>query len=272
MLSPPPDSSSAQQKTNSFNHILESIFSYDGNIMLAAIISLLVVILFILLLHLYGKWFLAQSHNRRRRSVSVSHVLNPSRFHHFRTFTLDSTTSSTNFPSYPTIGLDASIISSIPLFVYKSGEQKQDLECVICLSMFEDKDVGRDLPKCGHAFHVECIDMWLNSHSDCPICRAPVALDASTKVVPVNSSDDVSGDLPEIILDELDMMNGSFSASSEVTIEVIDSSTDVVTADDSSSRSSLSSSSLGDALRRMLSSNRSERKVFPSSHVDAPEP
>ncbi|KAK6927102.1 6-phosphofructo-2-kinase [Dillenia turbinata] len=259
MLNPPPDSSSAKKKTNSFNHKLESIFSYDGNIMLAAIISLLVVILLILLLHLYAKCFLAQSHNRRRRSVSVSYVLNPSRFHHFHTFTLDSTTSSRNFSSYPTKGLDASIISSIPLFVYKSREQKQDLECVICLSMFEDKDVGRDLPKCGHAFHVECIDMWLHSHSNCPICRAPVVLDSTTKVVPVNSSADVDGDLPEMVLDELDLMNGSFSAPSDVTIEVVDSSTNVVTADDLSSRSSLSSSSLGDALRRMLSSNRSER-------------
>ena len=27
------------------------------------------------------------------------------------------------------------------------------------------------LPNCKHMFHVECIDMWLNSNTTCPICR-----------------------------------------------------------------------------------------------------
>ncbi|XP_030543737.1 RING-H2 finger protein ATL78-like [Rhodamnia argentea] len=46
-----------------------------------------------------------------------------------------------------------------------------DAECIICLSEFATNDLVRILPKCHHAFHVQCIDKWLNSHSSCPTCR-----------------------------------------------------------------------------------------------------
>jgi E3 ubiquitin-protein ligase ATL41 len=36
-------------------------------------------------------------------------------------------------------------------------------------------ELVRRLPACKHLFHVDCIDMWLHSHSTCPICRAVVA-------------------------------------------------------------------------------------------------
>ncbi|XP_048431207.1 RING-H2 finger protein ATL16-like [Pyrus x bretschneideri] len=29
-------------------------------------------------------------------------------------------------------------------------------------------------PACKRSFHAPCIDMWLNSHSDCPLCRTPL--------------------------------------------------------------------------------------------------
>lgn len=52
--------------------------------------------------------------------------------------------------------------------------QGSDYECAVCLSIFEEGEEVRKLPKCNHSFHVACIDMWLYSHSDCPLCRAPV--------------------------------------------------------------------------------------------------
>ncbi|KAF1891007.1 hypothetical protein Lal_00001141 [Lupinus albus] len=152
--------------------------------MLAAIISLLLVILFVLLLHLYAKWFIFQRRRRPRiTTVTVSDVLGPARFHHFHSFNIeDSPLSSSN-----TKGLDSSIVAVIPMFIYKAAAEaeeqddgndghkvKQELECVICLSTFEDGEMGRCLPKCGHGFHVECIDMWLSLHSNCPICRTPI--------------------------------------------------------------------------------------------------
>ncbi|XP_052170435.1 E3 ubiquitin-protein ligase ATL42-like [Diospyros lotus] len=40
-----------------------------------------------------------------------------------------------------------------------------------CLSKFEDSEVLRLLPKCRHAFHMDCIDKWLESRCSCPLCR-----------------------------------------------------------------------------------------------------
>ncbi|KAL2938189.1 RING-H2 finger protein ATL2, partial [Bienertia sinuspersici] len=72
-------------------------------------------------------------------------------------------------------GVEQKVIESIPTFIYlPSFSEGVILECAICLSAFEEKEVGRSLPRCLHAFHVECIDMWLYSHSTCPICRAHV--------------------------------------------------------------------------------------------------
>lgn len=69
-------------------------------------------------------------------------------------------------------GLDESIIKTIPLSVYtrKSGCH----DCAVCLLEFEENDYVRTLPVCGHAFHVDCIDIWLRSHANCPLCRAGI--------------------------------------------------------------------------------------------------
>lgn len=189
MLSPPPPEtlSLTSSTFSSLRNFFSGILSYDSNILLAAIISLLLVILFVLLLHVYAKWFLVHARHRSRTSVSVPQVLG-TRFHHFHSFTVvqDSTTASAESP---TKGLDSSVISKIPLFVYNVDGHGL-MECTICLSVFEDEEMGRRLPKCCHAFHVPCIDMWLHSHSTCPICRAPVLLlssESDTHILDSNS-------------------------------------------------------------------------------------
>lgn len=48
-------------------------------------------------------------------------------------------------------------------------------DCSVCLSEFQENERLRLLPECSHAFHVPCIDTWLKSHSNCPLCRAFVA-------------------------------------------------------------------------------------------------
>ncbi|CAJ1941613.1 unnamed protein product [Sphenostylis stenocarpa] len=61
-------------------------------------------------------------------------------------------------------------------FKYKKGvvDYDDDDECSVCLSGFEEGEEVRKLPQCKHWFHAPCIDMWLYSHLDCPICRTPV--------------------------------------------------------------------------------------------------
>ncbi|XP_010047026.1 RING-H2 finger protein ATL13 [Eucalyptus grandis] len=70
-------------------------------------------------------------------------------------------------------GLDQSIIDNLPVFHYKAiiGLKVDPFDCAVCLCEFEPEDKLRLLPKCSHAFHMECIDTWLLSHSTCPLCR-----------------------------------------------------------------------------------------------------
>ncbi|KAL4571237.1 hypothetical protein LXL04_017990 [Taraxacum kok-saghyz] len=69
-------------------------------------------------------------------------------------------------------GIDRTIIESLPVFRFGSlSGQKDGLECAVCLSRFDPTEVLRLLPKCKHAFHVECVDTWLDAHSTCPLCR-----------------------------------------------------------------------------------------------------
>ena len=69
-------------------------------------------------------------------------------------------------------GIDRAVIESLPIFRFGSLRgQKDGLECAVCLNRFDYTEVLRLLPKCKHAFHVECVDTWLDAHSTCPLCR-----------------------------------------------------------------------------------------------------
>ncbi|XP_010505349.1 PREDICTED: RING-H2 finger protein ATL33-like [Camelina sativa] len=46
-------------------------------------------------------------------------------------------------------------------------------ECTVCLYVITDGEKIRRLT-CDHAFHVDCIEEWLQDHPNCPICRAEV--------------------------------------------------------------------------------------------------
>ncbi|KAG6427814.1 hypothetical protein SASPL_112061 [Salvia splendens] len=70
-------------------------------------------------------------------------------------------------------GVDQSFIDTLPVFNYDSIIGVKDpFDCAVCLCEFEAEDKLRLLPKCSHAFHMDCIDTWLLSHSTCPICRS----------------------------------------------------------------------------------------------------
>ncbi|XP_052187893.1 RING-H2 finger protein ATL39-like [Diospyros lotus] len=52
-----------------------------------------------------------------------------------------------------------------------AGPDAGDGTCPVCLCDFEEGEELRSLGECKHSFHVDCIDMWLYSHSTCPVCR-----------------------------------------------------------------------------------------------------
>ncbi|KAF8099533.1 hypothetical protein N665_0242s0017 [Sinapis alba] len=76
-----------------------------------------------------------------------------------------------------TTGLQQSIINSITICSYKRGDGLiERTDCPVCLNEFEEEESLRLLPKCNHAFHISCIDTWLRSHTNCPLCRAAIAI------------------------------------------------------------------------------------------------
>ncbi|CAL5385715.1 unnamed protein product [Camellia sinensis] len=76
------------------------------------------------------------------------------------------------FHVFSPFGLDDSVIKTIPLSIHTRKSSVHD--CAVCLLEFEDNDYVRTLPVCYHAFHVDCIDIWLKSHANCPLCRAGI--------------------------------------------------------------------------------------------------
>ncbi|KAJ4880491.1 E3 ubiquitin-protein ligase ATL42 [Raphanus sativus] len=84
-------------------------------------------------------------------------------------------------------GLDKTAIESLPMFRFSALKgSKQGLECSVCLSKFESVEILRLLPKCRHAFHIGCINQWLEQHATCPLCRDRVSVEEDSSVY-VNS-------------------------------------------------------------------------------------
>ncbi|KAG7968576.1 hypothetical protein I3843_08G161100 [Carya illinoinensis] len=86
-------------------------------------------------------------------------------------------------------GLDPEVIETFPTLVYsvvkglKIG--KGALECAVCLNEFAEDETLRLIPKCDHVFHPECIDVWLASHTTCPVCRANLVPQPGDSVHPL---------------------------------------------------------------------------------------
>ncbi|TVU26906.1 hypothetical protein EJB05_29477, partial [Eragrostis curvula] len=77
-------------------------------------------------------------------------------------------------------GLAPAAVAAFPTRAFAAGTRRgsgasdssdADAQCVVCLAEYEDKDVLRFLPHCGHNFHMACIDLWLEQNSTCPVCR-----------------------------------------------------------------------------------------------------
>ncbi|VVA98161.1 unnamed protein product [Arabis nemorensis] len=120
---------------------------------------------------------------RRRRLLHLSSAsTSSSDLRSFSPFPFDSF----HYSSYSPYGLDDSVIKTLPLFLYSAAActgksvstatpaGKNSADCAVCLLEFEEGDYVRTLPLCFHAFHLECIDEWLRSHPNCPLCRTAI--------------------------------------------------------------------------------------------------
>ncbi|KAH0937435.1 hypothetical protein HID58_004896 [Brassica napus] len=167
---------------SSLSNILKIVSSDNSSVILAALLFLLLLALFVFLLHFYScsscshsaQEFSAAQRRRRRR----------------RTVTR------------------TTIITPIPLGGFYGG--------VSAAARSDDKvrDFGRKLRICGHGFHVECIDMWLSSHSTCPLCRSPV--------LPVSDQDNLKPAANGVEAEEVEVRLQLFQAGGEENVSVDD--------------------------------------------------
>ncbi|KAF7829459.1 RING-H2 finger protein ATL80 [Senna tora] len=68
-------------------------------------------------------------------------------------------------------GIKKKALRSLPKLTITPESASTYSDCAICLTDLIGGDEIRLLPQCAHAFHVSCIDKWLESHSSCPSCR-----------------------------------------------------------------------------------------------------
>ncbi|XP_020574759.1 RING-H2 finger protein ATL1-like [Phalaenopsis equestris] len=82
-------------------------------------------------------------------------------------------------------GLDESTIQAIPTFRYRTDRvESSSNECAVCLNEFKEGERARLLPNCLHIFHIDCIDAWLQTNANCPLCRSEIT---TTEPIVTNS-------------------------------------------------------------------------------------
>ncbi|MCO5573669.1 hypothetical protein L7F22_027441 [Adiantum nelumboides] len=153
----------------------------SGKLLVAAIIIIFCCAFFIVSLHIFGKW-LWRSRNRQQGDFQAHAPI-----------------------TMRNAGLIKAAIASLPTFIYTEAADIIDdtsrsagsLECVVCLSEFQQDEKGRMLPSCKHCFHIECIDMWFYSHSTCPLCRAMVMPPLSPSAFPAHAQQE-RGQMQEV--------------------------------------------------------------------------
>lgn len=132
--------------------------SSDGKLVLVAVLSLIALVMLFTILQIHFR------HKERRRQASP----------HRRTTQVALEEIHSIEPT-PMKALDPLVVASLPKFMYKATDLQLDhgevIECSVCLSTIVEETMVKLLPNCKHTFHVECIDMWLNSNTTCPICR-----------------------------------------------------------------------------------------------------
>ncbi|XP_051122666.1 RING-H2 finger protein ATL66-like [Andrographis paniculata] len=97
-------------------------------------------------------------------------------------FEIDSRTD-LELPEHRINGLEPVVVAAIPTmkFDHEAFSSMEDAQCTICLAEYQEKEMLRIMPKCGHSFHLVCIDTWLRKQSTCPVCRLSVQDSIDTK-------------------------------------------------------------------------------------------
>ncbi|KAG6437587.1 hypothetical protein SASPL_102506 [Salvia splendens] len=94
-------------------------------------------------------------------------------------------------PEHRINGLEPVVVAAIPTMKFnrEAFSSMENTQCSICLSEYQEKEVLRIMPKCGHSFHLCCIDTWLRKQSTCPVCRLSIqeSIEAPPPTTPQSS-------------------------------------------------------------------------------------
>ncbi|CAN8290159.1 unnamed protein product [Cochlearia groenlandica] len=69
------------------------------------------------------------------------------------------------------LGLSKELREMLPIVVFRESFSVMDSLCSVCLGDYQADDKLQQIPACKHTFHMDCIDLWLTSHTTCPLCR-----------------------------------------------------------------------------------------------------
>ncbi|XP_076915947.1 uncharacterized protein LOC143575452 [Bidens hawaiensis] len=86
------------------------------------------------------------------------------------------------------LGVKKELREMLPVIVFKESFSVTDTLCSVCLGDYQAEDRLQQIPACKHAFHVECIDSWLSTHTTCPLCRLSLLTSSPTEPQPTNDS------------------------------------------------------------------------------------
>jgi hypothetical protein len=56
----------------------------------------------------------------------------------------------------------------------EDGQSVAHDNCSVCQEQYQDTSIIRQVDRCGHIFHLGCIDKWLTDHRKCPVCMQSV--------------------------------------------------------------------------------------------------
>ena len=72
----------------------------------------------------------------------------------------------------------------------KENDDQLSETCSICQEALLPQSIIRQIDRCSHLFHQECIEKWLSEHNTCPLCMQPVAEnEENNHTLPANTED-----------------------------------------------------------------------------------
>ncbi|KAL9684516.1 hypothetical protein QQ045_021957 [Rhodiola kirilowii] len=87
-------------------------------------------------------------------------------------------------------GFKKELREMLPIIVYKESFCIKDTQCSVCLGDYQADDRLQQIPACGHSFHMDCIDHWLERHTTCPLCRLSLYMPSkSPSELPIDELD-----------------------------------------------------------------------------------